>query len=730
MSRLSLAFQLSASATGMSQGINAGVVELQKLGLEAKRTARDVSTLKTLEISRAFINGVSAVANTFRSFTAGAASSIDATVKLSRSLGVSFQELRNLQIAADLSGASSESLARAFTRAQVTITRASTGSREARTALAALGLTVEDLVSQTSVQQFSSIAAAITAIQNPAQRAAAAVAIFGRSGAELLPTFRELPDNLNRAQTFFGGFARTLNDVDAASIEEINDSFGLASESIRELAGRLLVELAPALTRGAQQFVTFVQRIDVPAAARNVERFLSDLVAAFNLVARAAVPLASNLLPAIGGYLAFINRQIIGAGIASLGRVFLSAATAASAYSSGALTAAAATTVLASSVRAFLISTGVGALPVILGVAAGYFLDLSVSANTAGQEIAASTDAAANGVKRLGQEAQNARLGFESLGEEVKNALRVPDLSVQDFAQDSLSEARSAIVSFAKELGGLDKIPTDVRSRFEEIAQFARTITSETLNETQALRLVDQNARALTATVQGLADANKRQTDAAKEAADAARRGAEEARQRTATLATEGLPAAEQARLQLNKDLLAIQREQRAAEQALADARANQDSRAVADAKARLSLIEQARDAAFEQNRERQRQALGVDENIIRPAQSIADQFRNLRDAFTREAINPEQFQLGIRNLAEEGIRIRREIVADLSRPANRALQAADIRTQEGAAQFAALASGREDPAISQRREQLAKLDEIRRALVSINIRPVEILGG
>jgi hypothetical protein len=333
-------------------------------------------------------------------------------------------------------------------------------------------------------------------------------------------------------------------------------------------------------------------------------------------------------------------------------------------------------------------------------------------------------------MQRFIDKTQQANLAAVGLGEEIKNSLKVPDLSVQDFAQDSLNEARSAIVSLAKELGGLEKIPADVRTRFEEIAKFAGTITEETLNETQALRLVDQDARALTDTVGKLADANKRQADAAKEAADAARKGAEEARQRTATLATEGLPKAEAARLQLNKDLLAIQQEQRAAEQALADARAARDSKAVADAKARLGLIQQARDAAFEQNRERQRQALGVDENIIKPAQSIADQFKNLRNQFTQKAIDPQEFQIGIRNLAEEGIRIRREIAADLSRPANRALQIADVRTQEGASEFVRLATGREDPAVQQRREQIAKLDEIRRALIAIDIRPVEILGA
>jgi hypothetical protein len=53
-----------------------------------------------------------------------------------------------------------------------------------------------------------------------------------------------------------------------------------------------------------------------------------------------------------------------------------------------------------------------------------------------------------------------------------------------------------------------------------------------------------------------------------------------------------------------------------------------------------------------------------------------------------------------------------------------------DIRSQQGIAQFLGLATGREDPAIAQQREQLTKLEEIRRALIAIGANPVDILGA
>lgn len=60
----------------------------------------------------------------------------------------------------------------------------------------------------------------------------------------------------------------------------------------------------------------------------------------------------------------------------------------------------------------------------------------------------------------------------------------------------------------------------------------------------------------------------------------------------------------------------------------------------------------------------------------------------------------------------------------------NEALKANDIRSSEGMAQFLALASGREDPAIEENRKTNAKLEEIRKELRAMQQEKVEILGA
>lgn len=728
MANISLGFNLSASAVGMSQGINAGVVELQKLGYAAKQTARDVSTLKTIEISRAFISGITTVARTFQSFTSGALNAIDNTLQLAESLGVTYGELRTLQVAADLSGASSEQLAAAFTRAQVTISKAAGGSKEAQAALRALGLSIEDLQGQSSTQQFSAIAQAINAIENPAQRAAAAVAIFGRSGAQLLPTFRELPENLQVADKFLQGFQGGLDGINPQAVDAIGDAFGLVGQSIAEVAGRLLTELSPSLTAGANEFTKFAQGIDVRATVRAVRSSLEDVVQILSLIARAAAPLATNLFPAIGASLAFINRQIIGAGLASLGSVLANAARAALGYSGAASAAAAATTALAASVRAFLVSTGIGLLVVLFGAAAGAALDWATAANSAGGQAAAGVDPAADAARRAADQFRNAAAAAAEFGAEAENALKVPQFTAQDFAESAISQATSSVRQLAEQLGGLERVPADVRAAFDELQVSIRSANDTTFASGNALETVSENARRLTGLVRDLTKAEEDRARAAKEASDAAARLAQDAQSRTRELATQSLPTAERNRLKLQEDLLAITREIANAEEALRLASRDRDQAGVKAAQDRLRLAKLAQGEAVKEDRLRRLEARGIDANLLKPARTITNDFQNIRDAFNAREINGDELIQAARNLAEEGIKIRADILKELSKPSQRALQVSDIRTSEGISQF--FQAGREDPAIEQRREQLKKLDEIRRSIEAAGLRPVDILGA
>ena len=90
-----------------------------------------------------------------------------------------------------------------------------------------------------------------------------------------------------------------------------------------------------------------------------------------------------------------------------------------------------------------------------------------------------------------------------------------------------------------------------------------------------------------------------------------------------------------------------------------------------------------------------------------------------------------EQKQRDIENIQERLSERSKELEADrlenLSRRNQQALNVGDIRTSEGIGQFLALATGREDPAITEYRKQLSELQKLRQELREAQARPVEI---
>jgi len=725
MATIGLGFQLSASATQMASGINAGVVELQKLGYAAKKTQQDVSTLKTIELSRAFISTVRTAANAFSSFIAGTAGAVASIDDLSKRTGISADVIQGYSLAANQSGVSIETFGKSIQKLTVNLGEAQTGNKTAIKSFAELGLSVTDLASLNPEQAFNAVVSAISKLPNPAQQAAAAVGLFGKSGVELVPIFQEGATYLQQMTAEAKRLGIVLSPQQTAGIGLLDDALQATQLTLQGFSARLLAEFAPALTKAAEDAATFIASIDVKQVASAATQAIQDLGAVFATLAAAAAPLAGNILPAIGGYLAFINRQVIASGLKSLGSVFVSAAAAAFGYAGSAATAAAATTALAVSVRGLLVSTGIGALVVVLGLAAGAAIDWAVSSNTAADSATSGVEETKKAMDDLRKSVAATALQTEEFGQKAKDALKVPTFTAKDLAQESIDEANAAIKSLAKELGGLDRVPANLLAQFGELKNFAEGITSDVQNQGAAIEFAAQQAKSLTQESRTLADAQKAAADAAKEAASAAKKAAEESRQRVADLANAGLGDAEKSRLQLNKDLLAIAQEQRSAEEALAAAKRAGDAKGLSDARQRLSLAQAAAKQAKAEDRERQLQSLGIDENLLKPAKTIADQFKAVRQAFDNGKINAAEAKIALQNLSVEGIKIRKEIAAELSRPSSSALEANDIRTSQGIAQF--MASGREDPAVAQRREQISKLAEINRNLIAIGAPAVQI---
>jgi len=114
------------------------------------------------------------------------------------------------------------------------------------------------------------------------------------------------------------------------------------------------------------------------------------------------------------------------------------------------------------------------------------------------------------------------------------------------------------------------------------------------------------------------------------------------------------------------------------------------------------------------------------EETYAREAEKLKQKFNDQADALEKAQAVDEKIA------AKQGDvdAIVAERQAALGGKSNEALKANDVRSSEGMAQFLALATGREDPAIAEYRKQTQKLDEIRGELRALQQEKVDILGA
>jgi hypothetical protein len=109
--------------------------------------------------------------------------------------------------------------------------------------------------------QFAAIAQAISQLPNEAAQAAAAVAIFGRSGAELLPMFQGGAAGIQAAADQADRLGLALTNAQANDVEAMNDAITLAGKAITGVVQQIVSYLAPAVKNVADTFTNLVGSI-------------------------------------------------------------------------------------------------------------------------------------------------------------------------------------------------------------------------------------------------------------------------------------------------------------------------------------------------------------------------------------------------------------------------------------------------------------------------------------
>lgn len=252
----------SLSAAGVSTGANQAAAAMDRLGKQAKKTAADVSTLKNIELGKLLASGAMAASRALASasksalsFAASVASSVDSMNDLAARTGMGVEQLQAFQLAAKLSGV--DDVTGAVQKLGVAIGQAAeSGKTEAFTKL---GLNFQELQAMAPEQQFQAIQQAIAALPTPAERAAAAVAIFGKSGVELLPLMSQ---NLAEVEERMRRLGAIVSADQVEAIGSMNDALDMVKATLDGIVGQVIGNLAPVVESLANDFLAFVEEFN------------------------------------------------------------------------------------------------------------------------------------------------------------------------------------------------------------------------------------------------------------------------------------------------------------------------------------------------------------------------------------------------------------------------------------------------------------------------------------
>ena len=181
----------------------------------------------------------------------------DETNKLSQKIGVAVKDLAGLQLAFQQGGVSAESMQKGMSKLAV-------GILNGNAALLAMGIATRnsDGSLKSTRDIVGEVADKFTTYEDGIGKTALAVSLFGKAGADLIPTLNAGGGSLDEYDSIAKKLGLTLSKETAEGAEKFNDTMELIHLGSKGVATQVAVELIPTLQNLSGQFLEFMTQGD------------------------------------------------------------------------------------------------------------------------------------------------------------------------------------------------------------------------------------------------------------------------------------------------------------------------------------------------------------------------------------------------------------------------------------------------------------------------------------
>ncbi len=292
-----------------AEGVAEVVAALKKVQAEAEKASAKQShgflgLNRVLGSTSALLSGLGVAlgVSQFQQWIRSSVDAADQIDELGQKVGASTENLSALSMLARTSASSLEEMGAALAKQNKFIGEAAAGNPKATATLRALGLTLADFRGKDSVQIFELMAQRIAALPSPIQKTKTAMDIFGRFGANLIPTMTALADEglgavIERAREL----GVLIDDKLAQSAAQMNDDFELLKAQSEGLGARLAAGLVPQLSQALQ-----IMSGDLKQTTEAWEKFGQGI----GLVVKFITAVVSSAFDIVGSALAMIMMRV------------------------------------------------------------------------------------------------------------------------------------------------------------------------------------------------------------------------------------------------------------------------------------------------------------------------------------------------------------------------------------------------------------------------------------
>lgn len=228
----------------------------------------------------------------------------DALNKMSARTGVAVESLSALKFAFEQSGSDGETLEKAIRGMQRSILNLDDGLSTSVDTFNRLGLSMSDLQGLNPEEQFKLIASRIAAIEDPTERAAIAMRIFGKAGSSLLPVLGNVDALTAEARRL--GIVMSTEDAQAAA------DFADAMNRLKQQLMAVVRQVGAAVAGPLTGFLRYTQAI-----LRSVIDWVSENRRLFAIIAGVGAAIAAAGVALIGLGTAFSLAAVAIGGIIS-----------------------------------------------------------------------------------------------------------------------------------------------------------------------------------------------------------------------------------------------------------------------------------------------------------------------------------------------------------------------------------------------------------------------------